>query len=51
MIEIAKDYSTAGSGKFINGILDAILLEEKNSGNLNKSGRGLVSETIVRKGE
>ena len=46
-IEIAKDYSTVGSGKFINGILDAILAEEKNEGKLNKSGRGLVDESIT----
>jgi N utilization substance protein B len=46
-IEIAKDYSTAGSAKFINGILDAILAEEKNNGKLNKTGRGLVEETIL----
>ncbi|MEJ2105676.1 MAG: transcription antitermination factor NusB [Ignavibacteriaceae bacterium] len=46
-IEIAKDYSTAGSGKFINGILDAILAEEKNEGRLKKSGRGLVDESIT----
>jgi len=45
-IEIAKDYSTAGSGKFINGILDAILSEEKKEGKLNKAGRGLVEESI-----
>jgi N utilization substance protein B len=45
-IEIAKDFSTAGSAKFINGILDAILAEEKKSGKLNKSGRGLVEESI-----
>ena len=45
-IEIAKDYSTAGSAKFINGILDAILAEEKNKGKLNKAGRGLVEESI-----
>ena len=47
-IEIAKDYSTAGSGKFINGILDAILAEQKKSGKLNKIGRGLVEESISR---
>lgn len=47
-IEIAKDYSTAGSGKFINGILDAILAEQKKSGKLNKTGRGLVEESISR---
>jgi N utilization substance protein B len=45
-IEIAKDFSTAGSGKFINGILDAILAEEKKNGKLNKTGRGLVEESI-----
>ena len=47
-IEIAKVYSTAGSGKFINGILDAILNELKTEGKLNKSGRGLVEETISK---
>ena len=45
-IEIAKDFSTAGSAKFINGILDAVLAEEKKGGKLNKSGRGLVEESI-----
>ena len=45
-IEIAKDFSTAGSGKFINGILDAVLSDEKKSGKLKKSGRGLVEESI-----
>ena len=45
-IEIAKDFSTAGSAKFINGILDAILAEEKKTGKLNKSGRGLIEESI-----
>ncbi len=45
-IEIAKDFSTAGSGKFINGILDAILSDEKKSGKLKKTGRGLVEESI-----
>lgn len=45
-IEIAKNFSTAGSAKFINGILDAILAEEKKEGKLNKTGRGLVEESI-----
>lgn len=45
-IEIAKDFSTAGSAKFINGILDAVLAEEKKEGRLNKTGRGLVEESI-----
>lgn len=47
-IEIAKVFSTSGSGKFINGILDAILSELKKSGKLNKAGRGLVEETISK---
>jgi len=48
VIEIAKNYSTAGSGKFINGILDAILSETKKSGKLNKKGRGLIDESITK---
>lgn len=47
-IEIAKNFSTAGSGKFINGILDAILIEERSSGRLTKTGRGLVDETLSK---
>lgn len=47
-IEIAKIYSTSGSGKFINGILDAILNELKQNGKLIKTGRGLVEETISK---
>ena len=46
-IEIAKDFSTAGSAKFINGILDAVLAEEKKEGRLKKTGRGLVEESIT----
>jgi N utilization substance protein B len=48
VIEIAKIYSTGGSGKFINGILDAILSELKESGKLNKTGRGLIEESITK---
>ena len=47
-IEIAKDFSTAGSGKFINGILDAILSDEKKKGKLNKTGRGLLEESLSK---
>lgn len=47
-IEIAKEFSTSGSGKFINGILDAILSNLKESGKLNKTGRGLVEESIAK---
>ena len=50
-IEISKEYSTAGSAKFINGILDAVLSEEKKSGRLNKKGRGLVEESFTKSPE
>lgn len=49
IIEIAKDYSTSNSNKFINGILDAILSDLKTSGQLNKSGRGLIEQTPPKK--
>lgn len=49
VIEIAKDYSTSNSSKFINGILDAILSELKKSGKLKKAGRGLIEESIPKK--
>lgn len=48
VIEIAKIYSTSGSGKFINGILDSILNDEKSAGRLNKTGRGLIEESISK---
>ncbi len=41
-IEIAKRFSTAQSGKFINGILDAVLEDLKKEDSLRKTGRGLV---------
>ncbi len=48
-IEIAKEYSTAKSGKFVNGILDSIFSELKKSDRLNKSGRGLIEESLPKK--
>ncbi|MGE5860656.1 MAG: transcription antitermination factor NusB [Ignavibacteria bacterium] len=47
-IEIAKEFSTSGSGKFINGILDAILSNLKETGKLNKTGRGLMEESMAK---
>jgi N utilization substance protein B len=46
LIEIAKDYSTAESGKFINGILHGVLAELKKTGELNKQGRGLIDRNL-----
>lgn len=40
-IEIAKDYSTKDSGKFVNGILDKVKNYLIQEGKLNKTGRGL----------
>ncbi|MCX6149257.1 MAG: transcription antitermination factor NusB [Ignavibacteriales bacterium] len=51
VIEISKNFSTPNSGKFINGILDSILAELKASGNLSKTGRGLVDESIRKNTE
>jgi N utilization substance protein B len=45
-IEVAKVYSTAQSGKFINGILDAILLDLISAGKIQKKGRGLIDSSI-----
>ena len=41
-IEIAKHYSTPKSRPFINGILDVIAKELKQTGKIKKSGRGLM---------
>lgn len=40
-IELAKNYSSPNSKKFINGVLDKILSELKNQGKLVKTDRGL----------
>ncbi|MFN3562150.1 MAG: transcription antitermination factor NusB [Chloroherpetonaceae bacterium] len=47
-IEIAKQYSTDKSGRFVNGILDAVRLELIKNGEMNKSGRGLVDMPAKR---
>jgi transcription antitermination protein NusB len=41
-IELAKTYSTPKSRNFINGILDVIAKELGESGEIKKSGRGLI---------
>ena len=47
-IDSAKRYSTNKSGKFINGILDATLLDLQKQGRLNKSGRGLIGMPSIQ---
>lgn len=44
-IEIAKAFSTEKSGKFINGVLDAILGKMRITKTLEKRGRGLLDAT------
>ena len=41
-IEIPKDYSTAKSRIFVNGILDRILAWLEADGKIKKAGRGLM---------
>jgi transcription antitermination protein NusB len=41
-IELAKNYSTPKSRQFINGILDVMSKELKETGEMKKSGRGLI---------
>lgn len=47
-IEIAKKYSTAKSGKFVNGVLDAILDELRLQDKIKKTGLGLLESTIKK---
>jgi transcription antitermination protein NusB len=46
-IEIAKRFSTEQSGKFVNGVLDAILIALKQSNLLHKTGRGLIEQNLI----
>lgn len=48
VIEIAKEFSTSSSGKFLNGILDAILDDLKKQSKLKKMGRGLLEESPLK---
>lgn len=47
-IEVAKRYSTPKSGQFVNGILDAVLLDLQQAGKLKKTGRGLIGMDSLR---
>lgn len=42
-IDIAKDFCTRNSGKFVNGVLDAVLIDLKKENKLIKTGRGLLN--------
>ena len=42
-IDIAKDFSTRNSGKFVNGVLDAILEKLQKEKKIKKKGKGLIT--------
>ncbi|MCX7878048.1 MAG: transcription antitermination factor NusB [Ignavibacteria bacterium] len=44
-IEIAKDFSTVNSGKFVNGVLDAILAKLLSENKIMKKGKGLLNSS------
>lgn len=41
-LDIAKEYSTPKSKDFINGVLDSLMKDMKNSDQIKKTGRGLL---------
>ena len=43
-VDIAKRFSTEGSGKFVNGLLDAVLKDLSARGMVKKTGRGLLDQ-------
>lgn len=47
-IELAKKYSTAKSGRFVNGVLDAILIVLVEEKKISKTGLGLVETSTKR---
>jgi N utilization substance protein B len=44
-IELAKEFSTRNSSKFVNGVLDALHLRLTKSGEIRKSGKGLITSS------
>ena len=44
-LEVARAFGTDKSASFVNGVLDAVLRELRQSDRLKKSGRGLVDST------
>lgn len=48
-LELAKTYSTPKSSKFINGILDSLYNEFRQTGKIVKRGRGLIDHSLPKK--
>jgi N utilization substance protein B len=49
MIELAKEYSNEKSSKFVNGIIDSFLNDLQKNNQLNKTGRGLIEQSLNKK--
>ena len=49
-IDLAKKFSTAQSGRFVNGILDSLYHKYKDGKELVKRGRGLLIESAPGRG-
>lgn len=47
-VEMAKEFGTDDSSSFINGVLDAVVLDLQREGRLEKSGRGLIGIEDIR---
>jgi len=47
-LELAKQYSTPKSSRFINGILDSLYSDFMKAGLIKKSGRGLINYSSKR---
>ncbi len=46
LIEVAKAFSTENSGRFVNGVLDAVLEDLRKNHTLKKTGRGLIDQNL-----
>lgn len=44
-IDLAKNYSTKNSGKFVNGVVDALLARLTKDDKITKKGKGLVTHS------
>lgn len=48
-IDLAKDFSTKNSGKFVNGVLDSLLIRLQKDGKIKKKGKGLIADSVKPK--
>jgi N utilization substance protein B len=48
-VEVARAFGTDKSASFVNGVLDAVLRELRDTGRMKKSGRGLVNTSPAKR--